>query len=81
MLAIMFSASAPTSLGGAAIGLAGALAIAVFIYRLGHKLNLASFFTVVGVLLIVFAGGLLADAVGNLQQLGWLPALNTPLRA
>ena len=37
MLAIIFTASAPTSLGGAAIGLVGALAIAVFIYRLGRK--------------------------------------------
>jgi high-affinity iron transporter len=72
MLAIISSASAPTSLATAAIGLADALATAVFIYRLEHKLNLASFFTVVGMLLIVFAGGLLADAVGSLQQLGWL---------
>jgi high-affinity iron transporter len=47
--------------------------------RLGHRLNLAKFFTVIGLLLMIFAAGLLADAVENLQQLGWLPVLNTPM--
>ena len=78
-LAIIFSVSAGGALIGAAIGLAGALAIAFVIYRLGHRLNLAKFFTVIGVLLMVFAAGLLADAVQNLQELGWLPVLDSPL--
>ena len=38
-----------------------------------------SFFTVIGVLLMVFAAGLLADSVENLQQLGWLPVLDAPM--
>jgi high-affinity iron transporter len=78
-LAIVFSVSAGGALAGAAIGLAGALAIAFVIYRLGHRLNLSKFFTVIGVLLMVFAAGLLADAVQNLQELGWLPVLNSPM--
>ena len=72
-LAIVFSTSTAGALSGAVLGLAGALGIAFVIYRLGHRLNLARFFTVIGVLLMVFAAGLLADAVENLQQLGWLP--------
>ena len=72
-LAIVFSTSTAGALSGAVIGLAGSLGIAFVIYRLGHKLNLARFFTVIGVLLMVFAAGLLADAVENLQELGWLP--------
>ena len=75
-LAILFSTSPAGALGGAVIGLAGSLAIAFVIYRLGHKLNLSRFFTVIGVLLMVFAAGLLADAIENLQQLGWLPVLD-----
>jgi high-affinity iron transporter len=63
----------------AIIGLAGALVIAFFIYRLGHKLNLARFFTVIGCLLMVFAAGLLADTVENLQQLGWVRVLDAPM--
>jgi high-affinity iron transporter len=78
-LAIIFSTSAANALSGAVIGLAGSLGIAFVIYRLGHKLNLGRFFTVIGVLLMVFAAGLLADAIENLQQLGWLPVLNAPM--
>ena len=78
-LAIIFSTSTAGALSGAVIGLAASLGIAFAIYRLGHKLNLARFFTVIGVLLMVFAAGLLADAVENLQQLGWLPVLDVPM--
>jgi high-affinity iron transporter len=78
-LAIIFSTSAAGALAGAVIGLAGALGIAFVIYRLGHRLNLARFFTVIGMLLMVFAAGLLADSVENLQQLGWLPVLDAPM--
>jgi high-affinity iron transporter len=78
-LAIIFSTSAAGALSGAVIGLAAGLGIAFVIYRLGHKLNLARFFTVIGVLLMVFAAGLLADVVQNLQKLGWLQMLDAPM--
>ncbi len=78
-LAILFSTSPAGAISGAALGLAGSLVIAFVIYRLGHKLNLGRFFTVIGVLLMVFAAGLLADAIENLQELGWLPVLNGPM--
>ena len=78
-LAIIFSTSTAGALGGAAIGLAGGLGIAFVIYRLGHRLNLGRFFTVIGVLLMVFAAGLLADAVQNMQELGWLRVLDVPM--
>jgi high-affinity iron transporter len=58
---------------GAALGLVVALSMAFAIYRLGAKLNLRRFFQILGIVLMVFAAGLLADAVENLQQLGWLP--------
>jgi high-affinity iron transporter len=64
---------------GAALGLAVALAIAFVIYRFGRRLNLGLFFRVIGVVLMVFAAGLLADAVENMQQLGWLPFLEHSL--
>jgi len=78
-LAIIFSTSTTNALTGAIIGLAGALVIAFFIYRLGHKLNLSKFFTVIGCLLMIFAAGLLADTVENLQQLGWVRVLDVPM--
>ena len=79
-LAIAFSSTHPVSLlAGALIGLAIALAIAFFMYRLGHRINIGRFFMVVGTLLMVFAAGLLVDAVQNLQELGWLPVAIRPL--
>ena len=80
-LAIVFASSPRAAtpvhgtflLVGAALGLALALAVAVAIYRLGAKVNLRRFFRILGVTLMVVAAGLLADAVENLQQLGWLP--------
>ena len=79
-LAIAFSTTARGGmLAGGAIGLAIALAIAVAMYRLGHRINIGRFFTIVGTLLMVFAAGLLVDAVQNMQELGWLPVATRQL--
>jgi high-affinity iron transporter len=80
-LAIVFASSkqaATPILGnllllGAGLGVAVALVIAFAIYKLGAKLNMRRFFRVLGTVLMVFAAGLLSDAVENLQQLRWLP--------
>ncbi|HLK44863.1 MAG TPA: FTR1 family protein [Acidimicrobiales bacterium] len=79
-LAIVFASSSQAASGGhsrwlivgALAGLVVAIGIAWWIYRLGHRLNVGRFFRVLGVVLMVFAAGLLADAVENLQRLGWL---------
>ena len=78
-LAIVFASHGRGVLVGAVAGLVATLGFAVAVYRLGAKINVARFFTVVGAILMVFAAGLLADAVENLQQLGWLPALGPRL--
>jgi high-affinity iron transporter len=82
-LAIVFASTAQSGtaahgqglLLGAVLGLTLAMVIAYVIYKLGRRLNLGLFFRVIGVVLMVFAAGLLADAVEDLQQLGWLPIL------
>jgi len=78
-LAIVFSTSTKGAVLGGAIGLVLALGCAFAIYRLGKRINVAVFFKVVGALLMVFAAGLLVDAVENLQSLGWLPIFTRPL--
>jgi high-affinity iron transporter len=78
-LAIIFSASAKGAMLGAGIGLTLALVLAFAIYRFGTRVNIGIFFKAVGALLMVFAAGLLVDAVENLQELGWLPVLTHPL--
>jgi high-affinity iron transporter len=78
-LAIVFASSTHGVIIGGVIGLAVSMVIAFAIYHLGKRLNVAVFFKVIGALLMVFAAGLLVDAVQNLQELGWLPVLTHQL--
>jgi high-affinity iron transporter len=79
-LAIVFATKdTHGALIGAGLGLVAALCVAFAIYRLGKRINLRVFFTVIGAVLMVFAAGLVADIVENLQQLGWLPVLDRQL--
>lgn len=64
---------------GALLGIATSLALAFGIYRLGAHINLRLFFRVLGVALMVFAAGLLSDAIQNMQDLNWLPFLRHQL--
>jgi len=78
-LAIVFATSAHGVLIGALAGLVVSLFIANAMYRLGKRVNIGLFFKVVGALLMVFAAGILVDAVENLQELGWVPWLSHPM--
>lgn len=71
-LAFAFQTNALLLLLGALLGVGASVALSVGIYRLGYRLDFRVFFRVMGILLIVFAAGLLGDAVQNLQALGWL---------
>jgi high-affinity iron transporter len=72
-LAFAFHTNGALLLLGAVLGLASSLALAVAIYRLGYRLDYRRFFRVMGLLLLLFAAGLLGDSVQNMQALGWLP--------
>jgi high-affinity iron transporter len=58
---------------GAAAGLAISIALGIGLYLGSRRLNLRQFFTVTGILLIVFAAGLLAHATHEFQEAGVLP--------
>ncbi len=58
---------------GGLLGLAVAAAIGYAIYKNSSRLNLRKFFTVTGLLLIVFGAGLLAQAVHEFNELGIIP--------
>jgi high-affinity iron transporter len=64
---------------GGILGLLSAIIICILVYRLGYRLNYRIFFRVMGIILLFFAAGLLADAVQNVQELGWITFGTTPL--
>ncbi|MHB8294829.1 MAG: FTR1 family iron permease [Acidimicrobiales bacterium] len=80
MLALAFATrSRGALLWGALLGFLASMGVAYVVYHLGQRLNIKRMFQVMGAALMVFAAALLADAVQNLQQLGWLPVLEERL--
>lgn len=78
-LALAFQTSGWLLLIGALLGLVVAVGLCWLIYRLGYRLDYRLFFRVMGIILLVFAAGLFADAIQNLQALGWLTFGSTSL--
>ncbi|MFY9589086.1 MAG: iron uptake transporter permease EfeU [Actinomycetota bacterium] len=62
-------AAASQAIGGL-IGIAIAIAIGYLIYQGSHRINLRTFFTATGVLVLLFAAGLLAKGVHEFQEAG-----------
>jgi high-affinity iron transporter len=68
------SGDATTSWLGAVIGILLAVAIGYGIYRGGVRLNLARFFRITGLILVVVAAGLVMTAFHTANEAGWLSA-------
>jgi high-affinity iron transporter len=78
-LAFVFQTSGWLLLLGGSLGLLSAIVLSIMIYHLGYRLNYRLFFRIMGILLLFFAAGLLADAVQNMQELGWITLGVAPL--
>jgi high-affinity iron transporter len=57
---------------GAVLGLATATVLGFLIYKGGLRLNLRTFFKVTGALILVVAAGLVANAIHEFQEIGWI---------
>jgi high-affinity iron transporter len=57
---------------GGAVGIAVSIALGVALYFGGLKLNLARFFRVTGVFLVLIAAGLVAGALRTAHEAGWV---------
>jgi high-affinity iron transporter len=73
LFAISESSSPLSTSIGAVAGLVVSISLGVALYMGSRRLNLRQFFTVTGVLLIVFAAGLLAHGIHEFQEAGLLP--------
>ena len=66
------SGNATASWAGALLGLALAVVVGYGIYKGGVHINLARFFRITGVVLVVIAAGLVMTAVHTANEAGWL---------
>ena len=74
LFAISESSNPVSTSIGAAVGLIISVSLGVALFMGSRRLNLRQFFTTTGILLIVFAAGLLAHATHEFQEAGLLPA-------
>lgn len=75
LTAAAFSSTVGQTLLGGSVGLAIAILVGVSVFALGKQVNLRAFFRATGVLLILFAAGLFAHGVHELQEAAILPTL------
>jgi high-affinity iron transporter len=73
LFAISESSTPVSTSIGAVAGLAVSISLGVALYMGSRRLNLRQFFTITGLLLIVFAAGLLAHGIHKFQEAGILP--------
>jgi len=75
LLAILQSSTnTGDAMTGAAAGIVVAVVIGYGIYRGGVRINMARFFRVTGIVLVLVAAGLLATAAHTAHEAGWLNA-------
>lgn len=60
---------------GALLGLAGAAVLGWTLFATTLRLNLKRFFQITGLLLILFAAGLVASGIHEFIEIGWIPAI------
>jgi len=76
LFAAITIAESPVSFAvGGLLGLAIAVIIGYSIYKGTSRLNLGVFFNVTGLLLILFAAGLLAHGIGEFHEAGLIPSV------
>jgi high-affinity iron transporter len=78
-LAAAGQTSTTNALVGGALGLAGALVLAWGFYKGASWLDLRQFFTISGAIVLLFAAGLLARGVAELQVVGAIPTFWYPV--
>ena len=75
LLATSFVSGGIITLIGAGIGLLSAVILGWAVFSYASQLNLQKFFLVTNILLILFASGLVAYGVHELNEAGWIPSI------
>ena len=75
LTAASFSTTAGATVVGALIGLMAAAVVGWLLFASTARLDVGRFFQVTGLLLILFAAGLVAHGVHEFNEVGWIPAI------
>jgi high-affinity iron transporter len=75
LTAATFSSSTPETIVGGLLGLGTAILLGWSFFATTVRLDLRRFFKVTGILLLLFAAGLVGRSSGELVLVGWIPAL------
>jgi high-affinity iron transporter len=78
-MATRLATSPLATLVGAILGLVTAIALGLLVFSSTRRLNLRQFFIVTNVLLLLFAAGLVAHGVHELNEAGWIPSIIEPV--
>ena len=79
MTAASLTLSGIQTILGTALGLSAACFLGYLIYSTSIKLNLQRFFQVTGLILILFAAGLIGHSVAEFNEAGIIPAIISPI--
>lgn len=79
LLATGFGLTVLNQTAGILIGILAALLLGWLWYRSTHRLSLKRFFQITNLLLVLFASGMVAQAVTEFNELGWIPGIVDPL--
>lgn len=75
LTASVFASDAAQTIFGAFLGLGTAILLGWSLFATTVRLDLRRFFQVTGLLLILFAAGLVAHGVHEFNEVGWIPAI------
>jgi len=75
LTAATFASDVQSTLLGTLLGLGAAILLGWGLFASTRRLNLHRFFQVTGVLLILFAAGLVAHGVHEFNEVGWIPSV------
>lgn len=71
--AAFLASNAGQTLAGALLGLGTAVLLGALLFATTLRLNLRRFFQVTGFILVLFAAGLVAHAIHEFNEIGWIP--------
>ena len=75
LTAAAFTTSRQGTLVGGLLGLGAAAVAGWMLFATARRLDVRAFFRVTGILLILFAGGLVGHGVHEFNEAGWIPAV------